>query len=178
MANTVRTNISVPVALKARMEKTKEAVNWSAVACEAFERKLDEIQARKEVRKMDDVIERLRASKRQSAHKTAGEGAEAGRQWAKHRAEAIHLERLDRMRGRSGHYWDQTFDDNVGQSAYSGAELFVFAIEPEHDKNRTAASDFWGEELGDEWRGIAVGNYVQAFADGALEIWDEVSGKI
>ncbi|MHC4179286.1 MAG: hypothetical protein ACYSWU_17370 [Planctomycetota bacterium] len=39
------TSISVPPDLKRRMDKVKEPVNWSAVACQAFEQKLAEISA-------------------------------------------------------------------------------------------------------------------------------------
>jgi hypothetical protein len=37
MSNTVRTTISVPRALKARMDAYEPPINWSAVACRAFE---------------------------------------------------------------------------------------------------------------------------------------------
>ena len=36
----VRTNISVPADLKCRMEKVEDDVNWSALACRAFEAEL------------------------------------------------------------------------------------------------------------------------------------------
>src|SRR4051812_13093986 len=64
MGTTIRTNISVPQELKARMEAVAEPVNWSSVACEAFESKLAEITARRGARDMREAIERLRASRR------------------------------------------------------------------------------------------------------------------
>jgi hypothetical protein len=39
-----RTTITVPAELKARMNAVDEKVNWSAVASQAFEQKLDEIE--------------------------------------------------------------------------------------------------------------------------------------
>ncbi len=40
---TVGTMISVPYKLKQRMGKVRENVNWSAIACLAFRKKLDKI---------------------------------------------------------------------------------------------------------------------------------------
>jgi len=42
--NTIRTTISVPRELKGRMDKVKEGVNWSALACQAFQTKLAELK--------------------------------------------------------------------------------------------------------------------------------------
>jgi hypothetical protein len=39
----IGTMISVPADLKRRMGKVKEGVNWSAVACRAFEKRLDRL---------------------------------------------------------------------------------------------------------------------------------------
>jgi post-segregation antitoxin (ccd killing protein) len=47
MARTTRTTISVPRDLKDRMDAVGVAVNWSAVACRAFERRVAEIEKRK-----------------------------------------------------------------------------------------------------------------------------------
>ena len=55
-----RTTISVPLELKKRMDKVKEDVNWSALACRAFEQKLAEVASKKENKTMNDVITRLR----------------------------------------------------------------------------------------------------------------------
>lgn len=39
-----RTTITVPTHVKERMEKFKDKVNWSALASQAFEKKLDELE--------------------------------------------------------------------------------------------------------------------------------------
>jgi len=41
-----RTNISIPADLKRRMDKVSEGVNWSALACRAFEDKVAEMETR------------------------------------------------------------------------------------------------------------------------------------
>lgn len=39
-----RANITIPAEVKRRMEKVKEPVNWSAVACKAFREKCAELE--------------------------------------------------------------------------------------------------------------------------------------
>jgi hypothetical protein len=39
----MRSSVSIPPELKARMDASTREINWSAVACEAFERKLIEV---------------------------------------------------------------------------------------------------------------------------------------
>src|SRR6266446_8123193 len=89
-----RTTISVPAQLKVRMEQVRESVNWSAIACQAFENKLAEIAARKENKSMNDVVERLKASLRSDQGKSFNEGYEAGTNWAENTATAAELARL------------------------------------------------------------------------------------
>src|SRR3954447_17485852 len=102
MAKSMRTSISVPPDLKARMDAVAEPVNWSAVACRAFESELAEIVKRKGVRDMKDVIQRLRASKRQSDDGLYHRRNDAGVERAKDKAEALHLERLVAFKASMG----------------------------------------------------------------------------
>jgi predicted DNA-binding protein len=44
MARSMRSSVSIPPELRVRMDATSQSVNWSTVACEAFERKLTEIE--------------------------------------------------------------------------------------------------------------------------------------
>src|SRR5438094_610841 len=92
--STVRMNISVPDTLKARMDLIVEAVNWSALACLAFEDKIAEIATRKEKKTMQDVIDRLKVSHRANLDALTTEGLECGRQWAMHKASAVELRRI------------------------------------------------------------------------------------
>src|SRR6516225_5119268 len=50
MPKHARTTITVPPDLKARMEAVEESVNWSAIACQAFEQRLAEITRRRGAR--------------------------------------------------------------------------------------------------------------------------------
>ena len=65
----------------------------------------------------------------------------------------------------------------VGSSAYSDAERFVFLIHPELDGDRAEASEFWEVEVTGE-REMPETAYVQAFAQGAMSIWEEVGSQL
>lgn len=170
----VRTTIYVSEDLKKRMDKVKENVSWSAVACEAFERKLGEISAKKARKSMADVVQRLRASKLAEASESRKVGHEDGRAWAMNVAESGQLKRLAVSRDRSGVAWEAGWAG--AGTAYSPSELFYFVIEPDDDKDRNAAEEFSGEHMSEGYE--CEPEYVIGFADGALEIWNEVESKL
>ena len=173
----VRISIYVPDDLKSRMDKVREDIVWSQVACEAFELKLGELAKRKKDKKMEDIIQRLRASKIACENEDKNEGREAGKVWAKDRAEAAELRRLEEFIAKSS---ANDRDDEPfiikGSCAYSGAECFVKAISPDQDMDRDAAYDFWEAEGFKD--GSPADEYVQGFCDGALGVWVEVKDKL
>ena len=57
-------------------------------------------------------------------------------------------------------------------SAYSATESLFFAIDPELERDRSAASEFW------EPYGETPDKFVQGFAEGALDIWAEVESQL
>jgi hypothetical protein len=168
------------------MEAVEEPVNWSAVACRAFEQVLADIIKRKGARDMKDTIQRLKASKHKVNETRLKEGFDAGQRWAQNSAEADELERL------SGFYeschrdswgWEGLFDLPECASAYSAAERIAFVIlGGEHDGDRGAASDFWEEavdwEEAVERKDHPANEFVRGFAEGALEVWDQVKDLI
>jgi len=173
-----RTTISVPPALKEQMETVEASVNWSALACRAFEDKLAEIAARKEKKDMSDIVTRLRASKRQAEDTQYKAGAEAGREWVTDTAEADELSNLERWHNRLGQDVHAVFDDLAWGRAYSSAELVAFAVWPDRDEDRSAAEEFWGQCLGDETAAADNSQFVRGFVDGALALWDEVKDQL
>jgi hypothetical protein len=179
----MRMSISIPEALKARMDRVREDVNWSSIACRAFEQKLGEIASRKERKNMTDLIERLRASKLQQESDLFKDGFEWGKEWAKNEATAKQLERLERMYNRLStepiHDWQRFFRFDADRP-YATYELFYFELAPD-DKSRTqaAAREFWEHAAGDDGdRDIQEGEWVRGFAEGALDIWNHVKNKI
>jgi hypothetical protein len=173
-----RTTISVPHHLKAQMEAVTEPVNWSALACRAFEAKLAEIAAKKEQKGMDEIVTRLRASKRRVEDEHSQQGDAAGREWVKDQAEADELMRLERWQAEMGVSWDGYFSDDDPNRAYSAAEQVVFTVWPEYDGNRAAVEDFWTQALGDDTSAADDPEFVKGFVEGALDLWDKVKAQL
>jgi len=177
-SSTTRTNISLPADVKRRMEKVKEAVNWSALACRAFEDKLGEIATQKEKKTMTDVIDRLRKSKRESNSEVYQEGFESGAEWAKSFAEARELEALQECYDSLGCDRDKWFSTVEGKiSAHSTAELVYFAMHNEEEAGRDDSDEFWTMAAG-EHAPYGQSSFVRGFVEGALEVWGEVKGEL
>jgi len=107
-SNTVRTTISVPHDLKRRMDKVAEEVNWSALACQAFQDKLAGIAANKEKvmsqilseEERKKVAERIRSSEAVEGRADYRAGHAYGVSWAKDHGEAEQFRRFES--GRTG----------------------------------------------------------------------------
>jgi hypothetical protein len=158
------------------MDKVKEDVNWSALACLAFDKKLGEIASTKENQEMADIVQRLRASKQQNDGEANKNGFDCGEGWAARSAEASELERLERQIDSLRTDCQMWLDGNAC-SAYGPCESLVFAMHPESDGDREFASDFW-ESLkldGEPWNDA---EFVRGFAEGAMSIWLEVKNQI
>jgi hypothetical protein len=181
MGNTHRTTISIPLELKARMDAVVEDINWSELACRAFEQKLAEITSTKGVKDMKDVAIRLRASK----HKLSGvrykDGFRAGQRWAKDTADAEELERLEGVRncrspGEWASWWHIKTRGGIGP-----CDRFIHAITPPHPEagGREVVGNFWEGHGGFDWEERSFdGDFVQGFAEGALDIWDRVKDEL
>ena len=173
-----RMNISVPDKVKKRMDKVRGPVNWSATAVEAFERKLGEIAARKEKKKMTDVIQRLRASKLEGDQESKQSGHAAGESWASHRAEAAELKCLWRFCECAKSEYGSVYEClTVGESAFPPGEVLFYAIFPEHDKDREYSLEFWeGYSDGED---VALdASFVAGFAEGAVSVWKQVESEL
>lgn len=160
-----RTTISVPDELKTEMDKVG-GVNWSALACKAFEIELGEIAKRKEKKTMNDVIQRLRASKLQSTDVDTKLGREAGEKWAMTVAEASDLEAIEAESGA----FDSLGDDDDGVNVF----LEIIADDPS-DVVASDVRDF-REQYGLKGQGNVA--FMQGFAEGAMHIWDQAKSEI
>lgn len=171
----MRMNISVSDELKARMDRVKEDVNWSALACRAFEAKLGEIAARKEKKNMQDVIERLKASKIESQGEISAEGRRDGEAWARDHAEYSELREIAKaLRDAEGQPCEAF--EVAEENRFTGAQLFVWTIRPHVKGDIMEAGMFWEAE-GFE-KGSPDDDYVQAFAEGAMVVWNQVVTKL
>jgi len=167
----MRMNISIPANLKQCMDAINEPTNWSAIASDAFRIHLHKLAKTKTKLNMTEIIDRLKASQKITDNEGLTAGERAGRDWAARKAEAIHLRRLKEARHPVEDWYF-----GVGSSAYSAAEVFYFIIEPKFDGERTAAADFWETVTGE--REAPETAYVNGFASGAMDIWDQVEDQM
>jgi hypothetical protein len=165
-------NISVPDRLKSRMDAVEEKVNWSALACRAFEAKLAEVATRKGAAKMStqDAIDRLRASQAQEEDEGRAAGTAEGMAWAKARATAGQLRRLAEARD-SVHDW--YFEEGLQPGSACSAFYFIVNDTNPTDADWSEINEFWERAVGDDVE--ITDEYVQGFAEGACAVWDEVS---
>jgi hypothetical protein len=145
------------------MEKVSEPVNWSAIAARAFEGKLAEISARKEMSSMVDVVQRLRLSKQDHDSQVFREGFNLGSEWAKRDAGAAQLEHLEAI-----------FAEPAPISCTD--QLLVTWLTPEYDE---APQLFWEDAIGDQNDSRLTNvRFLRGFVDGALAVWREVKQQL
>jgi hypothetical protein len=161
-------NISIPRDLKARMDAVKQSVNWSQTAAHAFEAKLLEIESRKEVGKMDDVIKRLKAAAELEQNEELQAGVAAGQEWAKTTATPKQLERLSVSEAQ-----EPVICGLPNHQGWPGVIHYV--ITKGRDEN---PEDFWENALGDDANQLYEEDFARGFVAGALEIWDQVKHKL
>jgi len=174
----VRTTISIPHELKKRMDRVKEPVNWSALACQAFESKLYEIQKLKEIRTMTNVIERLRASKRETESADFESGLTAGREWGMKSAEFKELERLsDFCRESKGGVegWLELFDITHTNAA-SLAERVCSVVQGDDECACSDVDEFWEDIASETDREPA--EWLRGFTEGAVAVFREVEDQL
>jgi hypothetical protein len=178
----VRTTITIPPDVKARMEAAGDAVNWSAVAAAAFRAKLLELDSKKEVGTMSDVIERLRASKKKRCDELYQQGRKAGESWAKQSAEAHELMRLAEGPPDSSRYtwdgWLGVYDNGLNRGVATGLYGDITG-QDQRDVDRHSAEAFWEQAVGD--RGaerIADHSFALGFIEGATAVWETVADKL
>jgi hypothetical protein len=185
-----RTTISVPGDLKRRMDAVKEPVNWSALACRAFEDKLAEIATKSEQNGLEAIIKRLRATNPDLLYQ---QGHEDGRRWASEQARCDDLVRLERFhdRKRAAGEWEKFFDRTVDKELSLG-QCLMKCICPElpagdlgtgniyfdYDAWCGVCKDFWKSFVGDEDSKVNNPSYVRGFAEGALALWLEVKDRL
>lgn len=129
---------------------------------------------------IDPVVARLRESKIKSEEDDLRSADIEGKAWAENYAEAIELRRLEIVRETSDN-WPITFLGEVfAHDSMNAFEAFVFAIRPDHAGDRDCAAAFWREVFGDEGfdPGEHFNEFVQRFADAALEVWDRVKDQL
>jgi hypothetical protein len=169
-----RTTISIPDDLKKRMDRVKEPVNWSAIAKEAFELKLGDLARNRKEKTMDNVVERLRASKIQRVNTITKEGQQAGAEWAKDTAEFDELERIDEVNTNE-------WFNGIPNAPYGWCDYLAFMIlgTREDELSGEVSRDFWEAAVGDASDSrLKSEEFLTGFIDGASEVYRSVASKL
>lgn len=190
-----RTTITVPSELKKKMKLLRGQVNWSAVACLAFEAKIEEIGPIEEIENVDAAIQRMKDLQPQSAD--AGNdsaGHAAGIRWALNQATPQQLAKIEQLRdSMSENQWNERLLNR------DGIHDLTECIGPDPDEldqpnwrrgprshrpGHRSFDHFPGHKDGRSvWRSILDSRpghpgFFLAFADGALEIWKQIKDQL
>jgi hypothetical protein len=183
MSGIQRVTISIPSALRDRMEAVKGQVNWSAVAARAFDAKLLELElaAKRGHMQKQDIVKRLKATKDNDTEDYE-DGKAAGQQWAAEEATAKELERIARyirrMEAGQGSSHVAWWHVGAPQWRVSPTHEFAYAAQPKYKDDPSAADDFWQAALGDDAERIEDPDFFHGFGDGVVEVWNEVQADL
>jgi hypothetical protein len=96
-----RTTITVPARLQEEMRNTRTRVNWSAIACQAFEKKLEELGTVQDITSVQGAIERMKSLNEQEPtliDRERQSGKSAGIDWAMNDAHPSQIQRIEDFR--------------------------------------------------------------------------------
>ena len=172
----MRMNIYVRDDLKGRMDAVEGKVNWSGVACTAFEEYLARLAAIRKGADMNAVVERVKATKVEDADRLREAGYEAGAEWARGAATAMELRSLYDFCQRAGAGFRFMPTYNPAQQFYSCAhpEDFAEGLELEG-----LVEAFWDNILDDalyQQRDKAA--FVTGFLWGAAAVWQQIKDAV
>lgn len=168
----VRTTITLPSTLKERMDREAPEVNWSRLAAEAFEAKLDEMVVEKRTElTLEDVAARLRGSKRNRVDAVYNRGKKLGIDWAKRKAQIDDLQLFEDLRpGITPSEWKSLAGEKRGVPI---AYRFIRWLAPERFGEREFQDKFWSIAGADEVQ-ITKQPFVEGFIEGVLDVWNQV----
>lgn len=154
MSDIVKLTLSVPKELRQRMATFDDAVNWSELARNAFQRRVEMLEESKGSKLSTRVLARLKQSAERADDEDKKAGYTAGKRWAEEHAEVPELRRLR----------DQ-FADGI-----PGTDDPAWTVYEAIDTDAPRAPDayeFWEVHSGEP---TPSGAFVEAFVDGALEV--------
>jgi post-segregation antitoxin (ccd killing protein) len=151
-----RINVSVPDSLKERMSALDSRVNWSEVAQAAFEREIVN-HTTFEVEDMEQVIERLRVSKKEYATTQNAKGKKDGHDWACRYATYADLRAVSDLEPQ-------------------GTE-FAAQVDAALGKNPREGDSFWINEDTGQVK-YPSDDYVFGFWDAADDVFAEIKDKL
>ena len=188
-----RTTITVPRPLKRRMRTHGAGVNWSAVACDAFRMKLDQLQQKEQRRASTsslsraEAIERLRRLKQAAASDVDAENPRkqakaAGRRWAMCDALPEELERLTALLEQDPQKPGAAAEGNHGpinpRRAMRRVAMAILDLPDRRGvKHREQITEFWQQRAGAEQIPPDI-EWLTSFTKGAVQFWKNVREKL
>lgn len=161
--------ISIPRDLKRSMEKCPTEVNWSAVAARAVEQKVAADIATKREKNMEDVIQRLRASKSQGESDSFDLGKVCGESWARDSAEFDELKRVSKL----------VLVDGLDNWFWTTEERDFASLIEQVSPGTEADDDMLNVWVGEDNKAHCHDQqFIRGFCAGALVVWDAVEGKV
>jgi|GEM_PF-3946631 len=186
-APSVRVNISVPAELKQRMEALAEktSVNWSQLACDAYEAKVAEQSGKVDEMTLDDLISRVRVSKKHTTDEKYRRGVELGKKWVTVSFGHEDFLRLEEF------VTSQTEDDWKDLTNTKGSQKISARLLRMLDSGGTlsegAKSNWMADVPHISEVGVPRGSsqdlrnsipFLRGYCAGAMEIWSQIKDKI
>jgi hypothetical protein len=125
----------------------------------------------------DDVVERIRGTLRTPEQQQSHHGFKSGQKWARVTATGQELQRLESFRDRAGAGWETHFTYDTRTDDYV-AKQFFYDMWPNKNGDIEEANRFWSGNGLKDTSSKKTGLFVQAFAKGALSVWDDVKSKL
>jgi len=141
-------SISVPSELKEGMGQVASGVNWSAVACGAFQEKVTRFEGLGFKMSEEQGLKRLRESAERHGKREEEKGVDAGKAWALKYADAEQLELLSNLWEALGDSASEFFGDD--SRGYSPADRLYFVMFPHNENDQKEAKTFWECQVGVE----------------------------
>lgn len=180
----IRVNISVPKDLKSRMEQIGDGVNWSAVATEAFRRKVLEMESKPTTDDTNALAARYDAAEEMEGQEQYQEGRRAGEQWVREgNAQTVlramrRLEKVDENPAEDVEYMLGVYGNGMNQGTAVGlAGMMGCTDEGEGRQSHWhKVKAFWAEILDNKDGAEQIEEYQFAlgFVHGAMELWQKI----
>jgi hypothetical protein len=176
--NSYRMTITIPVSVKEHMDQVKEQVNWSAVAAEAFQRKVVEIRTRRtKAMTKAAIISRLKAAG-EADPKGFEAGRAFGRKWGEEKAPPRYLRNLARN-PEEAFEWKVDPDPAPYEGGPYRTISYTLARVITDESGGENAQAFWAETVGADGYELAdKEDFARGFVAGALEVWEEVKDEL
>ena len=157
--------ISIPPELAKQVDRYPDE-NWSAIACQAFEQRLKQLDTMNVKTENDKAVARLRASKERAVNLHYRYGEIAGSKFAMNVGEYDQLQRLGQWREVAGTDYNRLL---AGITAYEISKIMGGEDGP--DNLVQWFKDEHPDNCNDE-------SWVDGFIDGALAKFEEINEKL